>query len=81
MPTRLANPRTAPVRTVSRDQAATIGTRTRRWPNRSPAHPLGISKMPYASAKELKTYPIWMLVSARSSLMNGAATEMQTRSR
>ena len=54
---------------------------TRRGPMTSPSQPEGISKSEYASANALNTLPICSVVRSRSLVMNGAAAEMQTRSR
>ena len=44
----IARLRAIPVKIVNRDQQPTIRISIRRWPQRSPSHAVGISKMPYA---------------------------------
>src|SRR5262249_1460540 len=55
--------------------------RTFRGPMISPSHPLGISKMAYASVNALKIHPIWTAVRCKSSRMEVAAVAIQTLSR
>jgi hypothetical protein len=43
------------VSAVNVDQQTTMRASTRRVPPRSPHHPVGISKMPYARVNALKT--------------------------
>jgi len=66
---------------VNADHHSTIRVRTLRGPTTSPSQPDGISNSEYASANALSTTPICTVVRCSSSLMNGAAAEMQTRSR
>ena len=72
---------TAPVSIVNADHHNTMRVSTRLGPLTSPIQPDGISNSEYASANALKTTPICTVVRCSSSLMKGAAAEMQTRSR
>ena len=75
------NPRAAPVSIVKPDHHSTMRVSTRRGPRTSPSQPEGISNSEYASVNALKTTLIWRTERCRSSMMNGAAAEMQMRSR
>ena len=66
---------------VNADHHKTMRVRTRRGPRVSPSQPDGISKSEYASVNALKTALICTIDKCRSSMMNGAAAEMQMRSR
>ena len=74
-------PCAAPVSIVNADHHNTIRVSTRRGPFTSPSQPDGTSNAEYASVKALKTKLISSAVSDRSRMMNGAAAEMQMRSR
>ncbi len=81
MTTKDRKPCASPVIIVKADHHNTMRVSTRRGPTTSPSHPDGISNTEYASVNTLNTRLIWTRVSPRSSMMNGAAVEMQMRSR
>ena len=75
------NPRAADVSIVKADHHNTMRVRTRRGPTTSPSHPEGISNSEYDKVNALKTTLIWSTLRCRSSMMYGAAAEIQMRSR
>ena len=79
--TRDVSPRAVPVSMVNADHQSAIRVSTRRGPYTSPSQPDGISKSEYARVNAPKTRLIWTTVKWSSSMMNGAAAEMQMRSR
>jgi hypothetical protein len=73
---------TSPVRAVKNDHQRTTRIKTRRGPNRSPHHPVGISNNPYATAKAVNAhFRSATLVRPRSLTIDGAAVPKQIRSR
>ena len=74
-------PAAAPVSIVNADHQTTIRVSTFRGPMTSASHPEGISNSAYDSANALSTRAICAVVRWSSSVIYGAAAEMQTRSR